>query len=457
MAGWAGCDCCLHQANIWTLRQMSARPEGSIETPVPAAGCTRDPKPARKVLLIAYHYPPCHEGSGHLRALSFSRHLSSFGWDPIVLTACENVYAQVNHAKSGEIPVEMPIKRTLAFDVRERLSIRYKYPGLLAIPDRWSSWWFSAVPAGLKLIRRYRPDVIWATQPIPTAFWIAHTLNRLTNIPWIADFRDPIEGATDGGPLGRSARRWLERKTLHGCRRAVFTASQTASFYRERYPDLPSSHFISIPNGYDESDFADLDYPIPDRRNGRLHLVHSGTLYKRGRDPRPLFAAVAKLISHGELAREDLLITLRACYEDDYFRNLVAQMGLEGVVRVEPAVTHAESLRELCEADGLLVLQGSEFNGQIPAKIYGYLRTRRPILALLDESGDTAKFLRSAGIDTIAPIDARDDIATRLLRFLAAVRSGTAPIASKHEIARHERRARCRQLADLLDEVAAPQ
>ena len=40
-------------------------------------------------------------------------------------------------------------------------------------------------------------------------------------------------------------------------------------------------------------------------------------------------------------------------------------------------------------ADGLLLFQGAQCNRQIPAKAYEYLACRRPIIGLIDSSGDT--------------------------------------------------------------------
>jgi len=50
----------------------------------------------------------------------------------------------------------------------------------------------------------------------------------------------------------------------------------------------------------------------------------------------------------------------------------------------------------------LLLLQASNCNSQIPAKVYEYLRAGKPILALTDPEGDTATLLRNLGINTIA-------------------------------------------------------
>ena len=58
---------------------------------------------SRTALLIAFHYPPCSVSSGLQRSLAFSRHLSEYGWNAVVLTVtgCEG------DGQSG-IPTESP-------------------------------------------------------------------------------------------------------------------------------------------------------------------------------------------------------------------------------------------------------------------------------------------------------------------------------------------------------------
>lgn len=46
----------------------------------------------KRLLMIAYHFPPIHGSSGVQRTLRFARYLPEFGWEPIVLTAHTRAY-----------------------------------------------------------------------------------------------------------------------------------------------------------------------------------------------------------------------------------------------------------------------------------------------------------------------------------------------------------------------------
>lgn len=424
-----------------------------LDDEMPSMDTSGDIVGSKHALLIASHYPPSQESSGYLRVLAFSRYLSEFGWNPIVLTASVRAYSSTDPRQYSRIPESVPVVRAFARDAREHFSIRHRYPALLGVPDRLSSWWFGGVPVGLWLIRHYRPEIIWATQPNVTGFWIGYTLHRLTRIPWIADFRDPITAPGDNR-LAQKACRWIERKTIDSCSRAVFTAPGAARLYAKRYPETKDERWTVIPNGYDEPDFAALD-GSSFRHQGPLRLVHSGALYPDGRDPSALFAAVARLKNSNVISARDLQISLRGTAHDAHHLKLIRQAGIDDIVRVEPAVSYKKALAEICEADGLMVLQGKMHNAQIPAKIYEYMRARKPIFALTDADGDTGRLLKDAGIDTVTSLDDSEAIATSLVDFINRVRMGNAPVATDSTIADHSRRARTRQLAAIFNSVAA--
>ncbi|RJG07064.1 glycosyltransferase [Noviherbaspirillum cavernae] len=411
----------------------------------------------KRVLMIAYHYPPQHGSSGIQRTLKFSRYLPEFGWDPVVLSARPAAYPSVSNDQLVEIPSSVHVHRAFALDASRHLSIRGRYLRAMALPDRWSSWWLGAVPSGLRLIREHRPDVIWSTYPIATAHLIGHALHRLSGIPWVADFRDPM---TDEGypadAVVRGAYRWVERRTILNCSHAVFTTPGAANIYRARFPHLPASRFRVIENGYDEENFSGAAALPANAPQGEkpFVLLHSGIIYPSERDPRPLFEAVAALVAQGDVSSRDFRLVLRAAHHEELLRQLAHQHGIADIVTLLPPIPYREALSEMLAADGLLILQAASCNGQIPAKLYEYLRAQRPILALTDPAGDTAATLRNAGIDTIARLDSRDCIMAALRRFIDMARQGAAPMAAMDKVLANSRKARTQELANLLDQVA---
>lgn len=417
----------------------------------------------KRVLLIAFHYPPLLESSGLHRTLTFSRYLPEFGWEPLVLTAKAHAYPHVAPEHFDLMPRGIVVKRALALDAGRHLSIGGHFLKPLSLPDRWVSWWPAAVLAGLRLIRRYRPDLIWSTYPIATAHLIALTLHRLSGISWVADFRDPMtERDPETGeefpsdPWVRRVNGWIERPTIRYCSKAVFTTPGAAELYGARYPGAPASRMRVIANGYDEMSFREAEArPGPARSgDGRIVLLHSGAIYPSERDPRAFFGALADLRRTATITPENFKVVLRASGHDEMYRGYLKELNIQDIVALEGMVPYSQALAEMLEADGLLVLQASNCNWQIPAKLYEYLRARRPILAMTDPSGDTAKFLRKEGVGTIVPLDSREDVARGLVDFVARIRAGQASIASDAVIQRHSRKSRTRDLAALLDALS---
>jgi len=409
----------------------------------------------KRVLMIAFHYPPLRGSSGIQRTLKFSKYIPEFGWEPIVLTARPWAYSSLGNDQVGEISNQVTY-RSFALDTSRHLSIMGRYPRFLSLPDRWVSWWLGAVPLGLYLIKKYRPDIIWSTYPIATAHLIGLSLCRLTGVPWVADLRDlMIEEGYPHDPLTRRIQQWIEKKTIVHCARAVLTTPGAIKDYEARFPQIPASRFCLIENGYDEESFVTAEATIAggEGTNKQIVLVHSGVIYPSERDPIPFFEALAALYQQGLVSPTSLKVILRATGHDSYLLQLIDQYGIGGIVLLAPPISYQDALSEMLMADGLLVLQASNCNNQIPAKLYEYLRARRPILALTDPVGDTAAALTNMGINTIAPLDSKDGIMHELLHFLALIKENNAPIASMEKVLKNSRRSKSKELANLFDRV----
>jgi glycosyltransferase involved in cell wall biosynthesis len=414
----------------------------------------------KRALIVAFHFPPHQGSSGIQRTLKFVKYLPEHGWEPIVLTAHPRAYPRKSQDQINDMPPGISVVQAFALDACRHLAIGSRYPKLLALPDRWSSWWLGAVTAGLQIIRRQRPAVLFTTYPIATAHLVGLTLNRLTGIPWIADFRDPMTDLDwPRDPTLYRVHEWLERTTLRNCRRAIVTTPGTLRMYAEKLPEVQQKKIRLIANGYDEENFSAaerLNSQHP-RAAGPRVLVHSGILYPEERDPTAFFKALGELRHAGAIDSRALRIVLRATGYDRYLAELVQKNSIESIVQLAPPLPYEAALAEMLHADGLLLFQAASCNLQVPAKLYEYLRARRPILALTDPVGDTAATMREAGLDTIARIDSKDSIRTGLMRFLSLLDAGNAPIPDNQVIARYSRRARTAELATLFDEVSANQ
>lgn len=411
----------------------------------------------KNLLMIAYHFPPVRVSSGIQRTLKFTQYLLNHGWTSRVLTVNPIAYEQVSDGQMNEIPPEVTVTRAFALDTSKHLAIRGRYISWMALPDRWVSWCAGGVIAGLGMVSKYKPKVIFSTYPIATAHLIGLVLHRITGLPWIADFRDSMtEGDYPANPRQRKIYQWIERQTVKHSTYSIFTTPGAIRMYESRYPEIPKSRWVLIPNGFDEENFVQAEQSqayknaLSNKNSNQIVLLHSGILYPSERDPTQFFQALAEMQQTGLIKPNNFKVVLRATGHDVLHAHLIEQHGLQEIVFLEAGVSYVEALAEMLVVDGLLIFQAANCNHQIPAKIYEYLRAKRPIFALTDPDGDTAGVLIDAKVPYIAPLDDKYAIVKSLSSFLNVLSKNKALVADASFVRIHSREARAELLADLI-------
>lgn len=250
----------------------------------------------------------------------------------------------------------------------------------------------------------------------------------------------------------RASFRSIEAQTIMQYRKTVVTIPGTQDLYLHRYPNESPDKFICIRNGFEEENFSNVDGITSSRDSSEIHLVHSGLLHPSERDPSCFFSAIALLKDDGFFQDHSISIILRATGYDHHHAALLEKFGIIDIVRLAPGIAYSEALREMMNATGLIVFQAANCNNQVPAKIYEYFRAGRPILAITDPRGDTAKTLKHAGYLDIAKIDNVQSIKSTIRIFIRNVVNRSANIASPAEIQNYSRRQQTSTLAKLFDE-----
>ena len=306
--------------------------------------------------------------------------------------------------------------------------------------------------------------MIWSTYPIATAHVIASALHRKTGIPWVADFRDPMaQEGYPADPITWQSYLGIEANAAEHARYCVFTTPGAARMYKERYP-AAASRMVVLENGYDEESFASVAPKpsllprgdnVPGLGTRPLVMLHSGVVYPSERDPSQLFEALGRLKKAGSLSPADLRIRFRASVHDDLLQSLAQTHGVQDFIELCPAITYREALAEMLTVDALLVMQASNCNAQIPAKIYEYLRAGKPILGLTDPEGDTAGVMRGAGLDDRARLDSVDEIALLLPALVRRWREGQMALPQPQAVRNASRLERSQALVVLLNHVNA--
>jgi glycosyltransferase involved in cell wall biosynthesis len=409
---------------------------------------------SRTLLMVAFEFPPSN-GASVPRIESFYRYLKKWGWKVIVLTAKPHAYVNIDNTYKDN--ADDLIYRTTAFDVQRQLSFQGKYLEIMATPDRWGLTWIpSAIIKGRQLIKKYQPDVIWSSSPIPSTHYIANKLSTKAAIPWVADYRDPFHY------MNGSAGQWLDKfhkridqATLKNATHLTFATSAVKDLYQGKYKKLVSEKSTVIENGYDEANFEKLQTlkdkttPFSDKK---FSLYYSGVLYPNGRDPIPIFEAISALQNQGIINRNNFELIFQGAGDGHEFTDTVNKLKLRELTKFIEPVTFIKALNNMIHADALLLIQDSRFNKQIPGKVYEYLRTQKPLLVKADPNGETAKLAMQFSEVEIAYTA---ESITKCLAQLIEANVNDSNNCTMRNLKDYNREGKAKILHDILDKVAS--
>jgi glycosyltransferase involved in cell wall biosynthesis len=188
----------------------------------------------------------------------------------------------------------------------------------------------------------------------------------------------------------------LERKVVARADRILFVADGNRTDFAAHYGPAVAAKFQLIPNGCDPREFEALTQPPVIPRDSFV-LLHAGSLYA-GRSPVPLLKAIAVAIAAGTVDRSRFRLRFLGQIGHASFdlSQAARDLHLEEIIEVVPRVPREESLQAMRSASCLLLLQPGH-TVSVPGKLYEYLASGRPILAIAEE-GETADIVRRSGV-----------------------------------------------------------
>jgi len=425
-----------------------------------------------KILLISYHYPPDRAVGGR-RAKKVVDALLAAGHDVRVIAAGDG---PGDDFVGRVIPV--PSSRDVYAALRRRFGRAEdggepKAPGndgataaATGAPPFWKRWIFSliwlpddrqgfiapAIGRALRLPGGWRPDLIYTTAPPFSVHLAGLFLKVLTGAPWVAEFRDPWTANPWKPAYMRSAfSDWFERKLEWLCIESADLLVAVSEGIADRLEETGTTTPAAvIRNGIEELRSAEA---VTDGANGDtrpFEIVYAGSFYHT-RDPFPFLEAAKQVIGDRSLEPGNLQIRFLGstdAYEGRSLDDHLREAGLDEYVRFEGWVDPAESLARIQAADALLLLALDQPD-QVPNKVYEYLGARRPILAVADEDGETARMLRRAGGHHVVAANDAALLRDVIEQVLEAGRSG--PIGDHKVLAGWTTTA---QIARLLERLA---
>lgn len=395
--------------------------------------------------MIAFEFPPSN-GASVPRIESFYRYLKQWGWKVVVLTASPKAYQRIDNSyQDGKDDL---VYRAMALDAPRHLSIKGKYLASMEMPDRWGLTWIpSALVKGKKLLKQYKPDVIWSSSPIPSTHYIAQKLSSEGNIPWVADYRDPFHymNGSAGKRLDKLHRK-IDSQTLKQASKLTFATQQVRDLYCKEYGELVSEKSIVIENGFDESNFKKLaELPAIESpfSPNKFSLYYSGVLYAHGRDPKPIFSALALLQREGKINEENFELIFQGAGDGQDFHHALNELGIVNLVKFIPPVPFINALSNMMQCSALLLIQDERFNKQIPGKLYEYLRTQKPLL-VKSPIGSATQTL-AGKYESVESCYSEAECKSALVKLISSRDNQI-----KRELSEHNREYKAKQLHDTL-------
>ena len=413
-----------------------------------------------RALFVSYFFPPLG-GAGVYRSLKFCKYLPEWGWATDVISAHASNEIHDDSLLS-QIPSQTRVYRPKN-DIPNytRLSYRLSHlpllwrlnivlQGVLGFPDNKRTWAKLAYKTGLKIFRSGQTDLIYTTFNPYAAHQVGLWLKCKTGLPWVADYRDPWSD----GPLHMAGlpdwivarHRRLEHRVAITADHHVFAHPQIAQAFRERH-GLPLHKVSCITNGFDPEDFVGWSRPSTYRQ--RIHIVHLGTFYGPY-NPNPLKRALL-------LAKEkypNLAESIKLVFVGGTPVSFEDIPGLK--IEVMDRVSHHEALRQLQDADiALNVYESSVGKHNISGKLFEYLASERPILAIVPKDGATANIVRTCRAGFVADPDEPDAILSALKKSIEVSRGKLPFQPNREEIEKFSRFRLAGELSKIFNKVVS--
>jgi glycosyltransferase involved in cell wall biosynthesis len=378
----------------------------------------RTPDPSR-LFLVAYDFPPI-DSAGMQRIVSMAKYLSRRGWKVVVVTVKSSFVPRQSQASLDLIPDGVDVIRTPCFELRQAIARLHRWaygddadafgPGasvsntrgrlvaplvkVLSALDNWTGfpdkkvgWTLPLFLALWKRVRRDGTDVVLSSSPPHSCHLPVLWLRRLRRFRWVVDFRDPWSTPLEGRRESRKLRRYrrLEGRILRVADAVVANTPGNRSAILETFPDVDADKVTVITNGFDAERAA--------RQNGSYpadvgdDIVYTGFVYPGMLDT--YIGAVRHLLEKGERPPRLQIFGPRPA-------DLRLEPALDPYVLVHDSVPYEECLAIMERARALLLLVPYERETCVPSKLYAYLFSSTPILAL-GPPGDAADIIEQSG------------------------------------------------------------
>jgi len=388
----------------------------------------------KRILFIAYFYPPLG-GPAIQRPLKTIKYLKHAGFYVDVLTVGDIQYHSYDTTLLAEskadhiyrassfhflsIFTKLGMRKTVGkavyFGTPE--GIKRIVRGMFIIDDK-IGWLIPAYRRGLKLIKENYYDCILATVGPLTSGMVAYKLHKKTKLPFYVDYRDLMTQRIYSiylTKLQKSISASYEKKMLLAATGVSFVGSKQRDKMIAHFGDFLASKSCVVYNGYDEADFSTTTTAT---NTTTIYIRYIGALYGYT-SFEPFITALSEMVQASEIPENTCFEFIGNYYAESL--EILQTEALKPFIQIHPQCPHQKAIEMMLSSDLLLLfISSQEGEGVIPGKVFEYIRSRRPILAMIPEQSEVADILRGLGHRWICPLEDKERIKEHLRDFWSA-------------------------------------
>lgn len=367
----------------------------------------------KKILIITYYWPPAG-GPGVQRWLKFVKYLPDFDIQPIVYIPENPTYPIVDANLEKEVSDKAIILRQKIFEPYQLASVFSKNKtkkissgiipnqkkqtflekamlwvrGNLFIPDARVFWVKPSVKYLEKYIVENKIDTIITSGPPHSLHLIGLVLKQKLKVTWFADFRDPWTTIGYHKSLklttkAENKHKALEFRVLNTADTIIVTSKTTKSEFRA----ITNKPIAVITNGFDTEPLT------PVTLDSKFSLAHIGSFLSE-RNPTILWESLTELLQEIPDFKNHLELKLIGAVSQEVL-DTISQFNLGIFLNNLGYVSHAEAVAHQRNSQVLLLIEidSAETKSIIPGKLFEYMVSNRPIIAIGPKDSDFAEII----------------------------------------------------------------
>jgi glycosyltransferase involved in cell wall biosynthesis len=376
---------------------------------------------SRRLLVISHYSPPYRSAVGTQRLAKYIKYLDRWGWR-ITLITTEPGKTDERDEEAEQLADSVEVIRL------PRTELRSWRSQTLTFPDDHINWIEPAVSAASEVLARDRFDCILSTAPPYSNALAATICAGMSGVPFVPDFRDPWSRIDHGwvikSPTLRIATAALERRVLRASSRVTMCVRmpRVESFFT-RVPEDTRRRVVSVPNGFDNEDFARWDEMRP-AQSDKFVISYIGSIYDE-KTLRALMDPLEEWRRRYPKEFEDVTLDYAGTSSSRFDKHKLRPSYL----RDRGFLPHPRAIELKAQSSvQLFCLPASMSAHVLSGKIFEMIRTGIPIIAIVRPDSDVVDLIKETETGVAVQYGKPEQAMQALRQYYAQWREGKATI-----------------------------